>query len=268
MSGADALIEALVKIEDLTAKLSRSESARREAEAEIDHWRVKARCYGDIVHGCSPALAAAGFLVDATQNDGAVGGIARSVNALASALASERAARESWEREFNVANTERLRLHDEVENLVERIGQFEAAGFPNVSVVLDRVEADRAAREAAERELAEAIRPEDWFALLREIAKLDTEDGGWDGCDDATFSEQFDPWTTLRQRVPVLRAAESRLSRATEALRPFVDPESYSTAEEECRLNPAMDWCAVHSFRWPCPVEAARAALAEIGGER
>lgn len=50
------------------------------------------------------------------------------------------------------------------------------------------------------------------------------------------------------------------------ALRPFVDPESYSTAEEECRQNPAMAWCAVHSFRWPCPVGPARAALAG-GGE-
>lgn len=57
------------------------------------------------------------------------------------------------------------------------------------------------------------------------------------------------------------------VARLEAALRPFVDPASYSTTEEECRLNPAMDWCAVHSFRWPCPVDIARAALAgqEVG---
>ena len=59
---------------------------------------------------------------------------------------------------------------------------------------------------------------------------------------------------------------ESRLAAALDALRPFVDPESYTTTEEECRRNPHMDWCAVHSFRWPCPVGNARAALA--GGGR
>ena len=73
-----------------------------------------------------------------------------------SSLASERAARESWEREFNVANAERIRLHNEAENLSERLHQFEAAGFPNVATVLDRVEAERAAREKAEKRLEES----------------------------------------------------------------------------------------------------------------
>lgn len=56
--------------------------------------------------------------------------------------------------------------------------------------------------------------------------------------------------------------------RLREALAPFCDPASYTTDEQECRRNPAMDWCAVHSFRWPCPVGPARAALAaaEKGG--
>ena len=67
-------------------------------------------------------------------------------------LASERVSRESWEREANTANAERIRLHNEAENLSERLHQFEAAGFPNVATVLDRVEAERAARERAERE--------------------------------------------------------------------------------------------------------------------
>lgn len=60
---------------------------------------------------------------------------------------------------------------------------------------------------------------------------------------------------------------ESRAERLENALAPFIVPESYSTAEEACRRNAAMDWCAVHSFRWPCPVTAALAALAEVPGE-
>ena len=55
---------------------------------------------------------------------------------------------------------------------------------------------------------------------------------------------------------------EKRLAAAEECLRPFVNPESYGTAEEECRLHAAMGWCAIHSFRWPCPVASARAFLA------
>lgn len=49
---------------------------------ECEHWRTKAKCYGAIVHNCSPVLAEAGFPVDASQADGAVGGIARSVGLL------------------------------------------------------------------------------------------------------------------------------------------------------------------------------------------
>ena len=77
------------------------------------------------------------------------------LNEAENALASERAARESWEREFHVANAERIRLHNEAENFSERLGQFEAAGFPNVATVLDRVETERAARERAEARLRE-----------------------------------------------------------------------------------------------------------------
>ena len=63
-------------------------------------------------------------------------------------------------------------------------------------------------------------------------------------------------------------AKDERIRKLEAALRPFVDPASYSTTEDECRLNPAMDWCAVHSFRWPCPVDAARAAEREKEGNR
>ncbi len=68
----------------------RQRERAKEAESEIDHWRVKAKCYGDMVHGCSPALAAAGFPVDASGPGGGVEGVKRSVDALkASALAAE-----------------------------------------------------------------------------------------------------------------------------------------------------------------------------------
>ena len=103
-------------------------------------------------------------------------------------LASERAARESWEREFNVANAERIRLHNEAENLAERLGQFEAAGCPNVATVLDRVETERAAREKAELE-RDVLRAANREAESQFVAELEAK-----------------------------RAAESRLSRAVEAL--------------------------------------------------
>ena len=53
----------------------------------------------------------------------------------------------SWEREFNVANHERLRLWDEAESFCEKLDQFEANGFPNVASVLDRIAALSRARE-------------------------------------------------------------------------------------------------------------------------
>lgn len=57
---------------------------------DLDHWRVKATCYGNIVHGCSPALEAAGYPVDASGGDGAVGAIKRAVEAMAKDLESAR----------------------------------------------------------------------------------------------------------------------------------------------------------------------------------
>lgn len=59
-------------------------------EEEVQHWKVKATCYGNIVHGCSPALEAAGFPVDASNADGRVGGIRRSVESMAKELAEAR----------------------------------------------------------------------------------------------------------------------------------------------------------------------------------
>jgi hypothetical protein len=39
-----------------------------------------------------------------------------------------------------------------------------------------------------------------WLALLREIAKLDRETD-WEGADDDTFLEEFDPWHLLRNEA-------------------------------------------------------------------
>lgn len=120
------------------------------------------------------------------------------VRAVVSALASERAARESWEREFNVANAERIRLHNEVESLAERIGQFEAAGFPNVATVLDRVETERAARVAAERGLAETREARDLWESLHAKAEARAEKAErlaffWERCDKRAPEECW-PW--------------------------------------------------------------------------
>ena len=97
------------------------------------------------------------------------------------------------------------------------------------------------------------------YGWLRETGEIDR-------LIDLVIEKVRDASQTERAKDPEPVDAESRLAAALDALRPFVDPESYTTTEEECRRNPHMDWCAVHSFRWPCPVGAARAALA--GGGR
>ncbi len=54
----------------------------------VSYMYDKAKCYGDMVHGCSPAIAAAGFPVDENAPDGQVGAIARSVQEMSSKLAA------------------------------------------------------------------------------------------------------------------------------------------------------------------------------------
>ena len=65
--------------------------------------------------------------------------------------------------------------------------------------------ADRAVRAALRERLAGLEKS--WLVLLREIAKLDNETD-WDGADDDTFLEQFDPWHLLR-RASALRGKEA-----------------------------------------------------------
>ncbi len=108
------------------------------------------------------------------------------------------------------------------------------------------------AREEAERERDEARRC------------LNAIPNGHLGCakdHSARLAEWLECWICKEE------AAESRAAGLAEALAPFADPERYNTAEEECRENKAMRWCAVHSFRWPCPVGPARAAIAAEEGK-
>lgn len=58
----------------------------------VSHMYAKAKCYGDMVHGCSLAFDAAGFPVDRFAKDGAVGAIARAAQAMAAEIARLRAA--------------------------------------------------------------------------------------------------------------------------------------------------------------------------------
>ena len=114
---------------------------------------------------------------------------------------------------------------------------------------LDAVRADLAAsekaREEAERELGSNFK-----------------DAGMTLAEAITHIQRL-----LDEKTVHHAAAESRAARLAKALAPFADPARYDTAEEECRVNKAMRWCAVHSFRWPCPVGPARAALAAEEGK-
>lgn len=56
----------------------------------VSYMYDKAKCYGDMVHGCSPALAAAGFPVDENDPDGRVSAIAKAVKAMSDALLAAR----------------------------------------------------------------------------------------------------------------------------------------------------------------------------------
>ncbi len=69
------------------ARLTEELQLSKKGESDqVNHWRIKAQCYGNIVRGCTPALEASGFPVDCTRADGAVGGIARAVLAMHAAM--------------------------------------------------------------------------------------------------------------------------------------------------------------------------------------
>ena len=150
-------------------------------------------------------------------------------------LASERAAREAWEREVNAANAERIRLHNEAEDLSERLGQFEAAGFPDVASVLDRVETERAAREKAEFRLREtegwhraAVRERD---LMREQMDeiLGYEDIETPGPDENVAS-------VVLAAMEHLREAREKAERAAQTWRELCDHRASDLDKQEALL--------------------------------
>ena len=282
--------------EEWNAALRRSESARREAEenpGRVWHeWRKRVeRVFSVFAHEVMPIAEADDHRKDPEVVLPYLEAWFERLNEAENALASERAARESWEREFNVANAERIRLHNEAENFSERLGQFEAAGFPNVATVLDRVEAERAAREraererdvlgenyslemkarhAAERERDEAIRlvnarmekAERELYLQIDAAERRAEQSK---AEASEASEARDLWEQMHGRL------ESSLSRAVEALRPFAE---YGRIKLNTGQTPQTGtWHAVASREGEAELTAehfaaARAVLAEIGGER
>ena len=124
----------------------------------------------------------------------------------------------------------------------------------------ERLDATEAVLRDAEKARKEAERERDRYRASAELRvgmrrEFEALLGVGDTMDTGTFEAGL-------ARLRALIAAESRAARLAKALASFADPERYNTAEEECRENKAMRWCAVHSFRWPCPVGPARAAIA------
>ena len=123
-------------------------------------------------------------------------------------------------------------------------------------------ERDEARERAAglSRELLAAMQARDSYRASADLrVGMRREFEALLGCGDTMGDEAFERGLI---RLRALLATEARAARLAKALAPFADPERYNTAEEECRENKAMRWCAVHSFRWPCPVGPARAAIA------
>jgi hypothetical protein len=86
-SNRKARLDAEVRATKAASECNSLKQQLAEARESQNHWRIKADCYGSIVHGCTPALEAAGCTVDCSGGDGAVGGIARAVKQLAAKLA-------------------------------------------------------------------------------------------------------------------------------------------------------------------------------------
>jgi chromosome segregation ATPase len=85
----DELAEANARRGDLRTALQwaneerdRLQRERDEARAEVDHWRVKAEAYGNMVFGCGPVLEAAGHPIDCSLPGGKVKGVRIAVEAL------------------------------------------------------------------------------------------------------------------------------------------------------------------------------------------
>lgn len=76
------LASALLALDEENAGLRADNESQSYKGNSVAHWWAKAHAYGGMVHGCGPILAAAGHPIDASQADGAVGGIGRAVASL------------------------------------------------------------------------------------------------------------------------------------------------------------------------------------------
>lgn len=72
-------------------------------------------------------------------------------------------------------------------------GHLRSFGDPRLAPYADAWDAHIKRIDALERS---------WLALLREVSKLDRETTDWEGADDRTFLEEFDPWDVLRSLAP------------------------------------------------------------------
>jgi hypothetical protein len=122
--------------------------AKEQAREEVDHWRVKAECYGAIVHGCTPALERAGIRVDIHGSGGAGIGIAGAVERIA-------ARAEQAERE-----------RDLMDNIAKVL---------RASVDRERARADRAEAESGAMREALARRVRDGSGCVRQPLAADGE---------------------------------------------------------------------------------------------
>jgi len=88
-----------------------------------------------------------------------------------------------------------------------------------------------------------AQRERDWLALLQEISKLDREPTDWEGADDSTFLEEFDPWDVLRTEAARIEALERAL-RESEAERERLAADlmiSYESATRGSSMNETLE---------------------------
>jgi hypothetical protein len=105
----------------------------KELEEQVNHWRVKAECYGNIVHGVTPVLGASGHTVDRFREDGAVGTIKLSVESLVKERDNLRQMvdrlrqdNEHWTKRLQESYEESIDLRKEVASLKNRLAERNA----------------------------------------------------------------------------------------------------------------------------------------------
>ena len=112
--------DCICTVETLQAKLD----ALRD---QCEHLRVKATCYGDMVHGVTPALAEAGFPVEELTKDGNVGAISRAVEKLRDNMLALKAELHDCHAELDWAGKDGKAIMAKYERLKSQFRAFAAA---------------------------------------------------------------------------------------------------------------------------------------------